>query len=1524
MEHAQNSYGKGLDRDTSYEKRDPNSYYDALNIRVVTDAGLSTGSIENEQGNRLSFRIPGTQRVKRYTSDGSGNLVTGISGDITDLDRFEIRGPTALQIEVDISSADTLEEIYDIVTSDPDIQQDIDNGGYRIFLNNNGTELLIVGVGSLIYSELFYNDGTGTLAEEPIPEADGHKIVGWGTIREKLVVFTTNSDSEDPASEDLYPSVNDRKGTLGQIWVVEFDEATGEIKGLDSTGYLSQSEHMIFNGVMDLSLYHEIAEEVVGRYETGDIQRIYWTDDHNPLRSVNIMTEDLLRYALDPSPVFNIRPSASMSQPEIRDIGAGNVPEGSIVQITYRLRTESDVLTGIAPLSRPVKLTDDDPNNTSYRDYMGTSGGDSNSRSVTFEIPFVDENYSVIELIAVVHDSNSPNDTPQILRFSEENIGDGISPVTRTFTNNESNILDITLEEFNRINKPFNSCKTISSKDNRLIAANTSSRELIGERFDARAYRFDSSQEAVLRDRSGNNEYTINGTSPNYTQIDDDADAINPYNKEDKTSIWENDLQYKYQANGLTLGGSGPNISYEFTAQEYTTDNAGDDVYFKETDRYSGASFIDLGHKDPLGDTIEHQIGRSFRDPRSPFIDSVLKGYRSGEVYRFGIVFYDKEGYPEPVQWIGDIKFPKTNEDPTLSTLVNFGSSGYTSDHKNRSLGIRFTVDTSAIRDRISGFEIVRLERRPEDMTRPMSGFMSATGEMHTPSQGNFKTLFPLMERGPGSSDEAGVLPARYNSGEGTNGRDKFMFHSPDVQDEDSPFRSNGGHLSGDYLEIMGHLWFNDGSGNTRYSDSPHSVASISKFQLSEHYSVSSRFINDIDDLWLIDAGKAQSDVGSSSLPFYNYIWLYSAVDNIDPGPEDLFYQDAPHSITSGQVLAGSNGTHNSGRNEDRPAGIHTRSCVVSMDPNGPMSPLYPGDKGTIQEGYAWPYVDYCRIVEDQYGGDDFDSRSGNEYISTGHYQAVTELTGTQFTMDVFGGDINSMVYSEQTSARMSIDSDGDSNEDLVSPKPDNQILKGGFDSDHVFLDAAVTYPVETSVNIGLRAGTRHNKDGRTNNPYLEDHLYHGVYDRPNDVREQFFTKDDQVNIVNERSHRIWVSDQKFDGENVDSWSVFKPDNYNEVHGVHGPINRLAHWKDRIYFFQTSAMGIQPINERAMSKDQQGNDIVLGDGSLIGQYKYISTDVGTFHQHSVVGGKNGLYLFDSNNMKVYRFNGESNTPLSDINGMSAYFARYMNSKARDTDRIIRSHYVGELTPDATVVEGSPDRLGVHGVYDDRFNRVIFTFLTGEYIRERDDAFPGDAEKLSWEDQSFTISVNEQLQAFESFYTFKPSLYIDTWRRVLSVDPKDGEHSGEVYVHNDTDSRGVFYGELTTSEVEHVITDNPYVTKIFDNIELHSEISDGSSADVYLPEEHLDRIQAYNHYQFSGVRDLIDRSNIRQRHRKWRVHIPRAVLDQNGEELSIRNTRMRSPWLHVRLYFDNDGNKHLVMRDVTTSYRVSRH
>jgi len=45
----------------------------------------------------------------------------------------------------------------------------------------------------------------------------------------------------------------------------------------------------------------------------------------------------------------------------------------------------------------------------------------------------------------------------------------------------------------------------------------------------------------------------------------------------------------------------------------------------------------------------------------NPSVSYFLKSLRRDEIYRYGIILYDDEGNVSPVQWIADIRVPKSS-----------------------------------------------------------------------------------------------------------------------------------------------------------------------------------------------------------------------------------------------------------------------------------------------------------------------------------------------------------------------------------------------------------------------------------------------------------------------------------------------------------------------------------------------------------------------------------------------------------------------------------------------------------------------------------------------------------------------------------------------------------------------------------------------------------------------------------------------------------------------------------------------
>ena len=675
-DNSVNTYIGGLDRDTSKSKYPANKYFNMLNGKVITEDGLSTGSITNEKGNSLSFTIPDTQAIWELTLPDNYTGPTNI--------QFIVTSGSTVNFTV---TSTTLEGIYNELLNTAAFAALITAGTLNIALTN--TSIIFVGLNVTTYTMA----ATGTaIMTEIVPAQTNLKIVGMGTLRNKIIIFTTPSELATPSS-------------YCQIWVVEYDETTSTIDGISGTTLVA-SEHLVYNQKLDLSLEYRVGE-IIGRYETTNIQRIYWTDNYNPVRVFNIAL-GIDGFAIKPEDL-NLQPNLDLSVPVISTIGSGSIPTPSIVQYCYRLKNSDGAETTVSPATPPLPLTNFDSTTADYEDYKGSTS--TASRSVTYTINNLDTDYSIIEHIVILYRNK---DVPEVYMFKQDAVpSNGTITVTHSGT---EDYLTLSLVEFNALTTGFSKCKTITQKRNRLIAGNIST-EKIDLDFDARAYRFNSSQIANLYDGQETLQYTINGASPNYTQVAENADAINPFNDENPVtnSDWSTADQYKYQADGSTLGGEGLNISYEFVTEELNSDitTVLSTAPFQETDR---TTFT-------LDVTVDENVdyATQFKDFKSPYKTAYLRGYTRGEVYRFGIVFYDKSGNPTYTKWIGDIRFPECQDSGfDLGTAANGWSNPMNLNLKT--LGIKFTVDVSDVKDKISGFSIVRLERAILDRTVLGSG----------------------------------------------------------------------------------------------------------------------------------------------------------------------------------------------------------------------------------------------------------------------------------------------------------------------------------------------------------------------------------------------------------------------------------------------------------------------------------------------------------------------------------------------------------------------------------------------------------------------------------------------------------------------------------------------------------------------------------------------------------------------------------------------------------------------------------
>jgi hypothetical protein len=1420
-----NSFGQGLNQDNSRSKYSPQNYYYLLNGKIVTESGLSSGSATNKKGNSISFSIPATMPVYEILvpEDYSGTssiLVTISTGSVT----IPITGQSS-------------ETIYNEIYNDATIQTYITAGYINVFLNAD--RIVIVGLNDLISVTLNYGGLTFNTIATSFTDLE---ICGWENLENKLIVFTTNEISDSPTNAP------------GQIWELEYNEETEEIIGIVG-GLLVPSIHLKYNNKLNLSMSNRVGK-IIGRYENSKIRRVYWTDNYNLLRTFNLADADGL--ALPPTEL-DIRADVNLSVPIIESIGVGSITIGCTVQYGYRLKSIGGADTIISPLSPPTPLGGDP--NANYEDFKGSAYNQGDARSVTYRIKNLDTSYSLIEHIVVIYEHL---DVPQVFIFKEEFIPlNGELLVTH---DGSEDYQQLTLQEFNVLNHPFR-CKSIAAKRNKLLAANINYNKVKVD-YDARAFRFNNiSGNADLYDKQGSIELTITPANLATIAIAETLDCINPYNDESGTiyntlpaqnpTNWESSYQYKYQSDGSTLGGEGKNVSYTFLSTDTFGYNGNPTAGVPHINTSRNNNNIVTGTEEVI------ENNNYFGDFKSPLISTYLKGYKRGEVYRFGVVFFDKKGTPSMVNWIGDIRFPECSE------FEDFGSVSplNTAALDTKQIGIRFVLDISSVQSSISGFSIVRLEREETDKTRLGTGIPIGLTNNVIDNYTALEDLFDgnytqqIQIDSLSSNEQESVYYIQDYPGETAFDAlftTIFPFHQ---YDNKFTFKTN------DYLKEAG--LYNTQPYCTYYdSNNDKTIGVYNQGRIYTALTTYNRYlINEVVTL------------GYKEYKIANTLFGYSLDENVIVNTS-FSRDDTPDKYT--------------------PLGFGNKKLITTIDNSPPLgfsnsiknnwaNGIY-SSGNTISQGttlgpdFNIKIVDYCRFLLNQYGGASYESRASNTYISTGHYSSIDNTSSASQVGVVYGGDIYTVYYSDEY-ITMHWETGG-------NQYPYNDVPTKSK------LSVAVGFPCETHVNFNYRHGNTFadNQDysgNWTQTPYDYNQVYH---QNPNAV-QQYISPAIIDTDTDEHAHQIIASQEKIDGEAFDAWRIFSPNDLIDVNGNHGDINEILTYRDKVFFFQTRAIGVVSVQDRSTTQDTTGSEIVLGTGGILDFYQYISTNTGCFHQFSVVPGTNGIYFIDTLSRKAMLLS-EGEAPLSTIEGMSSFFDTSLQGEIQTIDKTLWYNTMASI--------GNP-AVGVHGVYDRRNHCVIWTILKGE-IETLIDRETGLG-YFNWNsDASVSIVYNELMQSFEEFSSATPRLWLDNYRRLLSTDPTNLK---DVYLHN-TGTRGEFYKDLYDFKITIVVNSHPELTKILDSLEYLMDLKTSSGVDI--PDETFNTIRVYNSYQDTGTLTLIPQSNVVRRLRKWRINVLR--------DDDINKPRLRDYHFFVELTYNNNADKELILHDLIHYIRPS--
>jgi len=424
--------------------------------------------------------------------------------------------------------------------------------------------------------------------------AAGHDIVGYITIVEDIVYFTTD-------------------GEFSHIYLYDEDLNTFTLLYDDFTSW--DGTRLNFDAIDPKNRVTG-----VGRYENADVRKVYWVDGINETRVMNIERD----YDTSSVNAFSIVPSVDIGNIELTSasmISGGALKAGNI-QYSYRLFNKNGAETVFRTTTDLIKLTESVAGGTSA--FYGSDLDDDVNKSVKVFFSDVDTTFDYIRMYSIFY--KELNQTPIISLVAEQEVASATFEIIDT----GSIIEEIPLEEFNTIGGRLFNAQALAAKNNILFAAGIEETYFDAE-IDCRAYRFPSGGPTTVESKEvdGSDVITIQtdgdwsrvgggGGSDTDWSLPEDYDAVNPDN-----DLYDTDLSITskiYQTDGDTIGGTGKYVSYEFQ------NTSGEDI------QQGGKPYM-------RGGTYEEAV-------------LINTTHKRNEVYRYGIVFYDEKGRQSFVNWV--------------------------------------------------------------------------------------------------------------------------------------------------------------------------------------------------------------------------------------------------------------------------------------------------------------------------------------------------------------------------------------------------------------------------------------------------------------------------------------------------------------------------------------------------------------------------------------------------------------------------------------------------------------------------------------------------------------------------------------------------------------------------------------------------------------------------------------------------------------------------------------------------------
>jgi len=977
------------------------------------------------------------------------------------------------------------------------------------------------------------------------------------------------------------------------IYEALYDE-TGDFTSLENRWEGSNTE-------LNLSLDHPI-RAIFGFYENDKVQRIYWTDNFNPPRVINVKDDNRVTIEEKFANFFPIIDPGYGTFTFDSLVAGGNCKAG-IHFFAWRLFKEgyytdwSYLSSGVPVLETAVMITYD-----AYQEMQGAAPNEVTSKKIRIVLSDLDTDYDSIQVAAFY--SNDYNSAQAGVIFYDGDIS-GTS-MTLDYLGNE-NLGTVTIDDLLETTVVIETCKDMAHIKKRNIFANIKEREEIdvsGVHSEGKNNEMEVTMEPIrhglMLDSTG---YPGNSWSTGNKALSAIKNGMT-----EMASVGDlypfiyykavTECTFDDGAMGTRTIPAGNIFKLEMVLDvvDLTTGSA-KPITFKSKYRPASAGAFDLNTN--VSETKE--IYNDYYNFKNPYFVNNFRGYPRGETVRLGVTFFDKTGRPFFTRHL-------YNTETSFGGLYNIGPGDFTSSPPGdgstygglsqthyaiweslvsdipkaivgSSLGIRVSgIDITDIKDKIGGFSIVRAPIERQRVAYGVLNGMIAEGA----SSNDIKVKAPFRN----VDSDADLYDKGYSfwcpedmfnfTGFSIQPGDKIRneyYLTPCVADESEQvnFNGMGREESDSYCLYQKFLYYTDdtGAGTNGELLEEHEVSVYTKYQIGDA----------------------------------------SAVDGIviDPSNANKLFFD-----------------------ETTFAGLRshaTRQGIIIFDE---LEASGTNIKGKHNLSWSNPQLLMCSVFRENsnpYGGLGDSALANTLYIGTGHYQEINDdvlndiYDGANYIfndIDIYGGDTYVCMFDFMHMLK---------NEDRLG-------VYSGFNH-------SVIVPIETRINLDYREGDHiaknrsydtSNTDGMRRNSTKghnwDDFNYNDGYSSDN-IDDYYLALPYNFRLENKFDARMRYSAAKSYGELEDNFRKFSALNYMDVSTEYGSITNIKSKFSKVIYWQRDAVGYIPINERALSTNQFGDPVQLGVGGIFERYDEMIDKLGNSNQFGLVESNAGFHWYDA-------------------------------------------------------------------------------------------------------------------------------------------------------------------------------------------------------------------------------------------------------------------------------------------------------